>query len=87
MTYAYVAAQTVVGSSPDVLAAVRDIDEVAEAHVVAGEYDLIIELDTGSSDHLDYADSPVTMTVLSIVMDEIQAIDGVTSTKTYVVID
>jgi DNA-binding Lrp family transcriptional regulator len=87
MPSAYIAVHTASGTSPEVLAAVREIEEVAEAHVVAGNYDLIIELEARSAGHLDYADSPVTEQLLPIVTKEIQGIEGVGATRTYIVLD
>ncbi|MFB6114482.1 MAG: Lrp/AsnC family transcriptional regulator [Halodesulfurarchaeum sp.] len=76
MPNAYLAVHTAAGTSPDILARITDIDEVVEAHVVAGNYDLIVELEAESTDQL-----------LPVVTREIQGIDGVGSTRTYVVLD
>lgn len=76
MPNAYLAVHTAAGTSPDVLAALLDIDEVIEAHVVAGNYDLIVELEAESTGDL-----------LPVVTKEIQGIDGVGATRTYIVLD
>lgn len=76
MPNAYLAVHTAAGTSPDVLAALSDIDEVIEAHVVAGNYDVIVELEAESTGDL-----------LPVVTKEIQGIDGVGATRTYIVLD
>lgn len=76
MVHAYVLVKTGAGTSPRVLEVVRQLDVVDEAHVVAGEFDLILEIDT---DALDEA--------LSFVSGEIQALEGVLDTKTYIALD
>lgn len=76
MPNAYLAVHTASGTSPSVLAALEDIPEVEEAHVVAGNYDLIVELGAESTSDL-----------LPIVTKEIQGIDGVGATRTYIVLD
>lgn len=85
--YAYVAVETAMGTAADVLEAVTAVDDVAEAHVVAGEYDLILEVSPSPTGGLDYADSPVNRTMFAILTEEIRRIDGVLQTKTYIVID
>ena len=87
MTSAYIAVHTAAGTSSEVLAAVRDIEEVTAAHVVAGDYDLIVEIAAEPIGKLDYADSPVSDQLFSIVLDEIQNLAGVESTRTYIVLD
>lgn len=76
MPNAYLAIHTAAGTSPDVLAALQDIEEVADAHIVAGNYDLIVELVAAETSDL-----------LPIVTREIQGIDGVGATRTYIVLD
>lgn len=76
MPRAYLAVHTAAGTAPEVLAAFEQIEAVTEAHVVAGNYDLIVELD-----------APATADLLPIVTREIQGIDGVGATRTYVVLE
>lgn len=76
MPNAYLAVHTAAGTSPSVLAALEDIDEVVEAHVVAGNYDLIVELEAEATGDL-----------LPVVTRGIQGIEGVGATRTYIVLD
>ena len=76
MPNAYLAIHTAAGTSPDVVRALEDIDAVAEAHIVAGNYDIIAEL---------VADE--TSQLLPVVTREIQGIDGVGASRTYIVLD
>ena len=76
MPNAYLAVHTTAGMSPSVLATLKEIDEVADAHVVAGNYDIIAELE-----------APSTKELLPIVTREIQQIEGVGATRTYIVLD
>jgi len=72
MVHAFVMVQTDVGASESLLGMVRDLGPVAEAHIVAGEYDLIIELSVEE-----------VYDVLKTTASEIQSLDGVLETKTY----
>lgn len=65
--------QTATGSSEQVREALLDLPSVDEAHVVAGEYDVIVEV--GGDEVYD---------VLHVASSEIQSIDGVDGTKTYI---
>jgi DNA-binding Lrp family transcriptional regulator len=73
MVHAYVMVRTEAGAPQDVRAALTEQDAVSEAHVVAGDYDLIVEVDATSVSE-----------VLDVATEQIQALDGVTETKTYV---
>lgn len=86
MTYAYVGVHTAPGTAADVRDSIARLGEVSEAHVVAGDFDIIVELEVGGASRLDYGDSPETETLLYILTNDIQNIQGVTSTRTYVVI-
>lgn len=76
MPNAYLAIHTAAGTSPAVVKALEDIEAVAEAHIVAGNYDIIAEL---------VADE--TSQLLPVVTREIQGIDGVGASRTYIVLD
>lgn len=73
MVRAFVMVKTAPGSVERVAAAVRDLGAVREAHVVAGEYDLVAEVD-----------AEAMYDVLDTVASAVRSIDGVTDTKTYV---
>lgn len=76
MPNAYLAVHTAAGTSPEVLATIEDMEEVLDAHVVAGNYDLIVELEAEETEDL-----------LPVVTRDVQGIDGVGATRTYVVLD
>ncbi len=73
MVHAYVMVKTDVAASESLLAAIRELPAVSEAHIVAGEYDLIVELTVEEV----YA-------VLQATATDIQSLDGVLETKTYI---
>ena len=73
MVHAYVMVRTEAGAPQDVRAALLEQDAVSEAHVVAGDYDLIVEVE-----------ATAVSEVLDVATEQIQALDGVTETKTYV---
>lgn len=64
------------GASRDVVAKIRDLEEVKQADIVAGEFDVVAEVETGSERDL-----------LSLVVDEIQPIEGVGRTSTCIVLE
>jgi len=61
------------GKATEILDEVRTIDGIAEAHVVAGDYDLIVEFQAQE-----------VYDVLETASTRVQGIDGVTDTRTYV---
>ncbi|MFB6281210.1 MAG: Lrp/AsnC family transcriptional regulator [Haloferacaceae archaeon] len=73
MVRAFVMVKTAAGASARVVAAIRDDERVREAHVVAGEYDVIVEVEAGE-----------VYEVLGTVSDGIRSLDGVADTRTYI---
>jgi len=73
MVHAFIMVKTAAGKSEDLLAQIREIDPVHGAHVVAGNYDIISEVD-----------APEVYDVLHTVSTEMQDLDGVADTKTYI---
>jgi DNA-binding Lrp family transcriptional regulator len=73
MVHAFVMVKTAVGVSESLVDSVRELASVAEAHIVAGEYDLIAEVDVEE-----------VYDVLNTTASEMQALDGVEATKTYI---
>jgi DNA-binding Lrp family transcriptional regulator len=73
MVHAFVMVKTDVAASESLLGMIRDLDPVTEAHIVAGEYDLIVELSVDE-----------VYNVLQTTASEIQSLDGVLETKTYI---
>ncbi|MEM4781951.1 MAG: Lrp/AsnC ligand binding domain-containing protein [Halalkalicoccus sp.] len=76
MVHAFVMMKTGPGKSEAMVDAVREIAAVAEAHIVAGDYDLIVELDTEE-----------VYDVLHTSSTELQELDGIENTKTYIALD
>ena len=73
MVHAFVMVKTAVGVSESLIDTVRELPAVTEAHIVAGEFDLIVEI--GSDEVYE---------VLQTTTGEIQSLDGVEETKTYI---
>lgn len=76
MVYAYVFIITAAGKSPEAIASVRELDGVVEAHVVAGEYDIVVEFEVDS-----------VYDLLTRITEEIQSLPGVGRTRTYIALD
>jgi DNA-binding Lrp family transcriptional regulator len=76
MVHAFIMVKTAAGRSEDVLAAARELDRISEAHVVAGEFDVIVE-----------ADGDEVYDVLQAASSDISGMDGVADTKTYMALD
>jgi DNA-binding Lrp family transcriptional regulator len=76
MVTAYVMVKANTGEADRLRNAIEDIDGVSEAHIVAGDVDVIAKLGV---------DSPAQ--VKEIAADAIQGIDGVEDTRTYIAMD
>lgn len=76
MIRAYIAVITAGGASNAVLDAIRELPSVTDSHVVAGDFDIVAEIE-GETVH----DLQTTLT------KEIHGIDGVGTTRTYVQLD
>ncbi len=73
MVHAFVMVKTAAGKSEGLLGSIRDLESVGDAHIVAGNYDIIAEVD-----------APEVYDVLGAVASGIQGLEGVTDTKTYI---
>jgi len=73
MVHAVIMVRTGPAASEDVRQSISAIDGVVDAHVVAGDFDIIAEVEGGE-----------VYDVLSTASTDIQALDGVEDTKTYV---
>lgn len=76
MVRAYVLLKAEVGDAAGLAETSRSIDPVEAAHVVAGDWDVIVEIET-----------PEVYDALSTTATRIQELPGVIDTKTYVAID
>lgn len=76
MVRAYVMVVTASGTSPGLIPQIEAIEGVREAHVVAGDFDIVVELE---------AEEPSDL--LPIVTRGLQGLDGVGHTRTYVALD
>lgn len=73
MVYAFVLVKTGPAASPEVLSAVESTEAVRAAHIVAGEFDVIVEVE-----------APEVQRILDLVSETIQSLEGVVETKTYI---
>ena len=76
MVHAFIMVKTAAGKSESLLSDIRRLEAVTTAHIVAGNYDIITEVDV-----------PEVYDVLKAVSSEIQALEGVSDTKTYIAMD
>lgn len=76
MVYAYTTVDVATGMSDEVCEALADVEDVVDAHVIAGDFDVMIELE-GETPH----------DVLASVTSAIRPLDGVGTTRTYICID
>lgn len=72
MVHAYVMIKTATGSSEGILDDVRDLPGISEAHIVAGDFDIVAEVEVDD-----------VYSVLHAASSELQALDGVVETRTY----
>lgn len=68
--------KTAAGKSEDLLGEIQGLANVTEAHIVAGDYDIIVEVSTDE-----------VYDVLKTVSSGVQGLDGVVDTKTYISLD
>ncbi|MEY7851554.1 Lrp/AsnC ligand binding domain-containing protein [Natrarchaeobius sp. A-rgal3] len=76
MVHAFIMVKTAAGKSEGLLEAIREIEAVSAAHIVAGNYDIIAEVDADE-----------VYDVLQAVSSGVQGLEGVTDTKTYIAMD
>ena len=76
MVHAVIMVETGAAASTDVLGRVLELDRVLEGHVVAGEFDVIVEVEGDE-----------VYDLLEAVSTNIQEIEGVADTRTYVSLD
>ena len=76
MVRAYVTIVTMGGSSRELLASIRDLDGILQADIVAGEFDIMAEVEADSESDL-----------LTLITEEIRPLEGVGRTSTLVVLE
>jgi DNA-binding Lrp family transcriptional regulator len=76
MVHAYVMVATESGESPEVLSDVTGFESVTEAHIIAGEWDLVVEVEADR-----------VYEILKLVSSEVGTVEGVQSTRTYIVLE
>ena len=76
MVHAFIMVKTAAGKSEGLLAKIRELERVEDAHIVAGNYDIIAEVDAAE-----------VYEILKTASSEIQVLDGVADTKTYIAMD
>jgi len=76
MVDAFVMVKTGAGRSEEIVGEVRGFEGVTEAHVVAGEFDIMAEVTAEE-----------VYDVLHTASSAIQDLDGVTETRTYIALD
>ena len=76
MVRAFIMVKTDAGQSADLLAAIRDQEGVVEAHIVAGQYDIIVD-----------AVSEEGYELMQSVATGIRGLDGVVDTRTYICLE
>ncbi|WP_129112909.1 Lrp/AsnC ligand binding domain-containing protein [Halegenticoccus tardaugens] len=76
MVHAFIMIKTAAGESERLVDAIRGLESVAEAHIVAGAYDIIAEVDTEE-----------VYEILKTSSTRVQGLQGVTDTKTYISLD
>ncbi|MFC4357603.1 Lrp/AsnC ligand binding domain-containing protein [Halobium salinum] len=76
MVHAFIMVKTAAGESERLVEAIREVGEVAEAHIVAGAWDIIVEVDAEE-----------VYNVLKVASSEVQGLQGVNDTKTYIAMD
>ncbi|USZ67625.1 Lrp/AsnC ligand binding domain-containing protein [Halorussus salilacus] len=76
MVHAFVMVKTAAGRSEDLIDSVRSLDRISEAHIVAGDFDIIAE-----------AEADEVYDVLHAASSDISGMEGVADTKTYMALD
>lgn len=76
MVTAFVMVKTTAGKSQDLLERIRATEGVTEAHIVAGQYDIIVE-----------AAGDAVYDVMHSVVTRIRDLEGIVDTRTYVCLE
>ena len=76
MVRAFVMVKAGTGNAEELLERIVDLDHVADANIVAGDFDLIVEAEAKEVYHL-----------INSVATRIRSFDDVTDTKTYICLE
>lgn len=76
MVTAFIMVQTAAGKSTGLQERIGEMDDVLEAHVVAGQYDVIVEVE-----------APEVYDIIHTVATDIHDLDGIVDTRTYVCLE
>ncbi len=76
MVTAYVMVKSMIGEVEDIRDAITPIDGVVDAHIVAGDVDVIVKLSVESPD-----------AIKDLVADHVHTVEGVDSTTTYIAME
>ncbi len=76
MVHAYVMVKTGTAASERIVEAARTLPEITEVHIVAGDFDLIAEVEVDE-----------VYEVLQAAASKIQGIEGVVETRTYIALE
>ncbi len=76
MVHAFIMVKTTAGKSAALRGDIAAVEGVLEAHVVAGQYDLIVE-----------AEGPEVYDVIHSVATDVRDLDGVVDTRTYICLE
>jgi len=73
MVNAFVMVKTAAGTAEGLVDRIRSLPSVDEAHIVAGEYDIVAEVEVAE-----------VYEVLDTVAGDVRSLDGVADTRTYI---
>lgn len=73
MVHAFVMITTGPGESEGTITGVRELTEVVDAHIVAGDYDIIAEMEVDD-----------VYSILHAAVSKLQAMEGIDDTRTYI---
>ncbi|MFW5950443.1 MAG: Lrp/AsnC ligand binding domain-containing protein [archaeon] len=76
MVRAYIMVKAIAGTAEQLLGDVRNAIGVEEAHVVAGQYDIVVE-----------AERDTVYEIMESVASGIRELDGVADTRTYICLE
>lgn len=76
MVHAYIMIRTGPGASADLIESVRSVSQVTDAHIVAGEHDIIAEVEVDA-----------VYEVLETATATIQDLDGIIETRSYIALN